>query len=112
MALPDSLDYWSPVAALAALTLGTALALVQPPLPVALALMLGTVVFAAGIFVAVREMIPSYNRLLGVYIGVFGLARIASLGLTLMSASLVVIGSVSLLELAYRRMTGRPVGIM
>jgi len=48
----------NPVAALAALALGTILALARPTLPV-LALVVGTVIFAAGVFVAVRETIPS-----------------------------------------------------
>ena len=76
MALPDGLDSWSPVAALAALTLGTIVALARPTLPVRLALALGTAAFAAGVFAPVRETIPSYNRLLGAYVGVFGLAAL------------------------------------
>jgi hypothetical protein len=63
MTLPDGLDSWSPVAALAALTLGTILAFARPTLPVRLALALGTAVFAAGVLVAVRETIPSFDIL-------------------------------------------------
>jgi len=107
MALPGSLDSQSSVAALVALALVTILVVGQPTRPVALALALGAAVFAAGVFGAVRRAIPSYNRLLGAYIGVFGLARVAGEGWTPTSATLVLIGFVAGLELAYRRLTGR-----
>ena len=109
MALPDGLDSWSPVAALAAPTLGTILAFARPTLPVRLALALGTAVFAAGVLVAVRETIPSYNRLLGAYVGVFGLARVVGEGWTPMRLVLVLIGLGAGLDLACRRLVGRSV---
>jgi hypothetical protein len=109
MALPDGLDSWSPVAALAALTLGTILALARPTLPVRLALVVGTAIFAAGVFVAVREAIPSYNRLLGAYAGVFGLARVVGEGWTPMRVVLILIGLGAGLNLARRRLVGRSV---
>ncbi|AAG20797.1 Vng6120h (plasmid) [Halobacterium salinarum NRC-1] len=112
MPLHDNFDYWSPIAAFVALSLFVILALARPALPVALALALGVTVFVAGISPAVRERLPSYNRLIGAYCGVFGLARFASEGWTSVSAALVLVGVVSVLELAYERMTGRSADIV
>lgn len=68
--------------------------------------MVGTGIFAAGVFVAIRETIPSYNRLLGAYIGVFGLAKVVE-GWTPMRLVLVLIGLVAGLDLT-RRLGGVP----
>lgn len=97
---------------LVALSLLAVLTLARPASPVALTLTLGIAVFVAGTFVAVRERIPSYSRFLGVYIGVFGLAGFASRGWNLTSAVLVVIGSISVFEFAYERITGRSADIL
>jgi hypothetical protein len=112
MALHKRFDYWSLVAAFVALSLFTILALARPAISVALALALGVAVFVGGISPSVRERIPSYNRLTGVYCGIFGLAGFASEGWNSMSVALVLIGVVSVLELAYERMTGRSADIV
>ncbi|WP_083874876.1 hypothetical protein [Haloferax sulfurifontis] len=112
MALHDSFDYWSLIATFVVLVLVLILVLAQPPLSRTLALLLGVAVFAAGMSINIREGIPSYNRLLGVYIGIFGLAEMTSEGWNLVSAALVVIGSISVLELAYERVTGRSADIV
>jgi len=112
MALHDRFDYWSLLTAFVALSLFTILALTRPALPLAFALALGVTVFVAGISPAVRERLPSYNRLIGVYCGVFGLAGFASEGWNFVSAALVLVGVVSVLELTYERMTGRSADIV
>ena len=112
MTLRVSFDYWSLPAAFVALALVTILTLARPALPMALALVLGVAVFVAGISTAVRKGIPSYNRLLGAYSGIFGLAGFASEGWNSVSAALVLVGAVSALELAYERVTGRSADIV
>ncbi|MBP2251299.1 hypothetical protein J2754_001620 [Halarchaeum solikamskense] len=103
----DRVDYWSPIAALGAAVLLALLAFGRPTPPVTAALALGVVAFAAGVLLPVREALPSYERLLGVYLGVFGIAAFVSDGWSLTVAAMLLVGAVSLLELAYERVTGR-----
>lgn len=58
LAAPESFDCWSSLALLVALSLLAILTLARPAPLVALTLLLGVAVFAAGTFVAVRERIP------------------------------------------------------
>lgn len=112
MPLHDRFDYLSLLTAFIALVLITMIVFGRPALLVALALILGTVLFSAGIFVNIRETVPSYKRLLGIYCGVFGFARFVSEGWGIESVGLVLIGVGFVLELVYEHMTGRSADII
>jgi len=108
----ERFDHLSLLTAFVALVLVAMLVVARPALPVALALVLGVVLFSAGVPVAIRETIPSYRRLLGVYCGVFGVARFVSEGWSLEAVGLVSIGVAFTLELAYERVAGRSADIV
>lgn len=112
MALHDRLDYWSPLATIVSLGLVAIIVFMQPPPLMMLSIALAAVVFAAGVLVSVRESIPSYNQLLGICCGIFGLTSLVSRGWSLPVGGMILIGVISILEITYEQVTGRSAKII